>query len=515
MRMDASHAGLPLPFRGDEPVALPAAARTKCGQVFDPRADLWVVRKHADGGNTLHFDWTKLAGFSREAVGLAKRILADRAPSYAGTTTWNDFYMLMRFAAWLPGYAARAGTRELLPFRWRALDTPGFAAFLDHGLSTAQKGNDFARLRDLYRWGVDALRHPSFAPDVLVAIEGTRAPGNSKGQAVRAGDATKGELDARELELILDALREGRGRATDRATVALCLALGRNSNQYVRCVNGDLVRYPYPSIGPLAQNGKRHLYELRIPRQKKRGSRVEYRSWPLDERVGLMLDAVQRGGGKDPLLWWVHEESKGQPDLALNTILKRWARDARIISPRTRRPIVLNPRRFRVTLLTNAADEGASPMKLAELADHTDQQNVKVYVDNSPGYLVRLSDRVDQIYDPLVKRFAGKVASRADAKPGVTGRVIPGATPTLPVLDTGGIGVCGAGGPCHRNPVVSCYRCNKFVAWKEGRHEDVVVALERAMEQMSPRIALLLAPSLAAAREVVAAIQEETTLEAE
>src|SRR5690606_40615967 len=105
--------------------------------------------------------------------------------------------------------------------------------------------------------------------------------------------------------------------------------------------------------------------------------------------------------------------------------------------------------------------------------------------------------------------------SRANIKPAVAVRVVPGAAPIRTVLNTGGIGVCGAGGLCLRNPVVSCYTCNKFVAWKEGPHEDVVVALERAMEQMSPRIALLLAPSLAAAREVVAAIQVETTLEAE
>src|SRR5690606_39318359 len=101
MRMDATHAGLPRPFPGDEPVALPATARTKCGQVFDPRADLWVMRKHADGGDTLRFDWKKLEGFSGEEVGLAKRMLADRAPSHAAMTTRNEFNKLTRFSACL------------------------------------------------------------------------------------------------------------------------------------------------------------------------------------------------------------------------------------------------------------------------------------------------------------------------------------------------------------------------------------------------------------------------------
>lgn len=156
-------------------------------------------------------------------------------------------------------------------------------------------------------------------------------------------------------------------------------------------------------------------------------------------------------------------------------------------------------------MLTRAADEGASAEKLAELADHSDLQNVMVYIDNSPSYVVRLGERIDSYYEPALKRFRGTITLSDNG----TGNAIPGFSPHLPLLDLGGIGRCGAEGICNLAPPVSCYHCDHFIAFRDGPHRDVVRALEQSMEGMSPRMGLQLAPTLAAARDLVRQLDEE------
>ncbi len=126
--------------------------------------------------------------------------------------------------------------------------------------------------------------------------------------------------------------------------------------------------------------------------------------------------------------------------------MQRWAADAELVSPCTGEIMTLNPRRFRVTVITNAADEGASPEHLAVLADHTDLQNVQVYLDRSPNFLLRIRDKVDAIYSLLVSRFKGRLVERGEAVPVLN--EIPGVAPHLPLLDVGGIGVCGSKAIC-------------------------------------------------------------------
>ena len=67
--------------------------------------------------------------------------------------------------------------------------------FLEDGLSTASKGNDFARLREMYFWGAFGVQLPEFDPDLALALKTIRAQGNVKGAAVRFRDPLKGPLD--------------------------------------------------------------------------------------------------------------------------------------------------------------------------------------------------------------------------------------------------------------------------------------------------------------------------------
>lgn len=154
-------------------------------------------------------------------------------------------------------------------------------------------------------------------------------------------------------------------------------------------------------------------------------------------------------------------------------------------------------------MLTNAADEGASPEHLAILADHEDLQNIGVYIDRSPLFLKRIESKVDAIYDPMVKRFRGTVTTKAEAER-ISARIIPGVAVQLPLLNVGGIGACGHTNLCRLAPPLTCYTCTKFVAFTDGPHAEVVEALEASMRSMDERVGLQVANALAAAREVAA-----------
>jgi hypothetical protein len=283
------------------------------------------------------------------------------------------------------------------------------------------------------------------------------------------------------------------------------LELGRNSLQYVLARKRDL------HCVTITENGTvRRMYQLGLRRTKKRTLTDDIALWPISSGLGDLLASLQGPSPDGPLLPWLADAQ--DPQAALNACLAQWVRHVDAKSPRTGQMLHLNARRFRVTLLTNAADEGASPEKLAKLADHEDLQNVLVYLDRSPGFLSRIATKVDALYDPMVKRFKGQwtTSDAATAPDGSPPRVVLGKAPHLPLLDVGGIGFCGSKTLCRLNPPLTCYPCDHFIAFRDGPHEQVVTALEQTMDDMpDERVALQIAAPLAAAREVVRAIKAE------
>jgi hypothetical protein len=488
--------------------ALPETAATRDGQAVDPAGPRWLLRYRAEGGNQRVIDWTNMPGLSPRMIHFARLILTGRLAVQAPATTLNDGATLRRLGSW---YLQSRGEDDPVLLDWSEITASRAPAFLQHGLeTTAEAGNDFARLRAMYRYGVRvfAAVHPEledeFRESTLIHLEGMKAPGNAKGHHVRAGDATKGELLASEVEVVVEKLGRHHGRPELRASVWLAMELGRNSLQYVLLRNRDL------HCVSVTENGRtRRVYQLAVRRTKKRTAIDERALWPISMPLGDLLSSLRQGGADDPLLHWLGRQSQ---NTALDQAMKMWVRHVDAVSPRTGKLLHLNARRFRVTLLTNAADEGASLEKLAALADHADFQNLLVYVERSPGFLDRIARKVDALYAPTVKRFKGQWTS-SDATTGPDGapaQRILGKAPHLPMLDVGGIGLCGSKALCRLAPPLTCYSCNEFVAFRDGPHEQVVAALERTIDTMADeRVAIQIAPSLGAAREVVAALRRE------
>ena len=476
--------------------ALPGQVRTRDGQAVRPADDVWIFRKRADGGGKLRLNWLTLRGLTPRMIFLSKLILAGRISGFAPISVRNDFETLRRLAQWYPSITGS----NPLDLDWSLINLGLAERWLEHGMSTGNRGNDFARLRDLYRYGAVALQHEDFSMETLLALETVRAAGNLKGNAVRAGDPQAGHLTPPELEFVLAALGEERGETTHRATVWLSLETGRNSMQYSLLTNRDLLR------ASVADGGQpEYLYQVRFRRIKKRTVQDETMTLPISTELGDLLWSLRRGAAEDRLLWWLGE---GNPEGAISRLMGHWAAAAALVSPRTGQTLNLNARRFRVTMLTNAADEGASAEHLAMLADHSDLQNIQVYLDRSPLFLLRIRDKVDAIYDPMVRRFQGSFTTEsAAARKHLP--IIPGFAPQLPLLNVGGIGACGRSDLCRLAPPLTCYTCPHFIAFRDGPHEEVAAALEVSMTGMNERVGLQVANALAAVREVVARVEAD------
>ena len=95
--------------------------------------------------------------------------------------------------------------------------------------------------------------------------------------------------------------------------------------------------------------------------------------------------------------------------------MRRFAKATNLVSPRTQRPLVINPRRFRFSIATHMAEEGASAFHIAEVLDHTDTQNVMVYVETVSSIADSVAKATDETLAPLVRRFQGKVVDPNEA----------------------------------------------------------------------------------------------------
>lgn len=475
---------------------LPAQAITFDGQRVDLSGDVWEFRVAADAGKRIRLHWRKLAAAGRNgepalgprALHLARLYLADRLTQRKTSTVSNDFAALLTFARWL----AREQVCPL-PFEWDTYDESIARAFLRQCETTADKGNHFSRIRVLYEWGV-VREYAGFSRAFLQKLKAIRIQGNVKGHHVRFRHPTKGPFSEAEVRLLLATVRAGKGSDQDRALVMLLLELGPNPHALVRLSNRDFVCLE-------TQHGT--FYQLDVPRLKKRSALRETKRRPISLHLGELLAHLRRGRPADPLLHWL------SPDMPLRDIrsrLRRFVAESDLRSPRTGKRLHLSPRRFRYTLATRLAAEGASKFHLAEVLDHSDLQNVGVYVETTPAIADQVAAATDPVMEPLVRRFLGRVVEIAD------GPSVPAQAPQLPLplLKTGGVGACGRDiqqhGLCRLFPPLSCYLCPSFAALRSGPHEELLANIESfiAADGVDERIQRQLDDVRAAIAEVVA-----------
>lgn len=193
-----------------------------------------------------------------------------------------------------------------------------------------------------------------------------------------------------------------------------------------------------------------------------------------------------------------------QTSQALGAHVTKIANRLRVISPRTGTFINLTTYRFRRTTGTRAAREGYGELAIAALLDHTDTQNVGVYIEALPDIVKRIDKAIALYIAPLAQAFAGKLVDREqDAERGDD----PSSRITSPAIDAKPMGSCGSYGFCKALAPLACYTCSDFQPWREGPHEAVLDYLlaerERLGKSADMRIAAIEDQTIYAVAEVI------------
>jgi hypothetical protein len=182
-------------------------------------------------------------------------------------------------------------------------------------------------------------------------------------------------------------------------------------------------------------------------------------------------------------------------------MIKQGYADLEVSSERTGLPIAATPRRLRSTFGTRAAAEGHSAIEIAEMLDHTDTQNVQVYVEARPEFIENLDAKIALHLAPFAQAFAGVLIDRP-SKHEPRENVVTEASP-----NGNGLGNCGSHAFCGLAAPIACYTCRQFRPWRDGPHKAVLEGLiqerERLMETTDQRIASVRDRTIVAVADVV------------
>jgi hypothetical protein len=461
--------------------ALPSTVITKDRQVLNTDGDVWSLMANIDGGGLVLIDFRPIVGIaSFRFVEIAKRFVARKARTYA---TWSLANIAFAISRAVRFWRKRSPDAEI---SWDRLNIADFQSLLSNGLAspTGVGGNDFSHLRALYAWGCHVARLADFNPMLALELNGIKAPGNLKGQKVLSTDPEVGEFSPEEVELLDHALKEGKGDLEKVVAVQLFQELGLRPIQVLRTRLSGLHRFK-ANVVEAGVPKVLMRYTLDIPRAKERGEYRVEETRPISTLLGQRLDSLKPANATETtgLLWWLDPDTS---TLNLGHLVQKWVDEVGIISPRTGRPLKANPTRFRYSLATEAARDGASKFDIAHLLFHKDLQNVDVYFDAAGTVMDQIEDRLDRAFGAHLNHFLGRVVSVSDASPheGLGRRVVPGVFPQLPdapVLQLG-LGACGQDveryGLCRLAPPITCYRCPKFAAFREVDHKAIGDALE-------------------------------------
>lgn len=462
---------------------LPAIATTRGGCRFDPRKDVWILRELTYEA-TLRFD--NLPHIAEHFSASFRRTLVWYAENASLRHLENTYSRALRL------FEQKFEATGVLVVELSSVDLLNFRAHLGKerewylGLMTGF-------FKQWHRLGYEGVTQDAYA-----LLNQLRLKGNPKGVATATLDPLKGPFTAIEHEALLDALNGAFGRnEVTLAEYVLCwmfTLLGMRPTQYAALKVCDVAQF-------LESNGQLS-YSVRIPRAKTRqgDARGQFKDRLLTPEIGKFVFAYARqveehfaGIIDDPrqaplfpdeqVDFPTNADAYHIKSAVLGKRLNRTLNRLNVNSVRTGERVNVSARRFRTTIGTRAAEEGHGELVIAELLDHTDTQNVGVYVRSTPGIVERIDRAVAMQLAPLAQAFAGKLingpaeATRGDdpasqiRAPGVTGKFEP-------------MSSCGKFGFCGFLKPVACYTCNSFEPWLDGPHEKVLEYLIAERERL-------------------------------
>jgi hypothetical protein len=173
-------------------------------------------------------------------------------------------------------------------------------------------------------------------------------------------------------------------------------------------------------------------------------------------------------------------------------------------SIRTGKPLRVTPYRFRRTVGTRAAAEGSGELVIAAILDHSDTQNVGVYVENVPAFSERIDRAAAFHFAAVADAFMGKVIARRDsASPSSRLEEIWSPQFSEPGNSAGG---CVGNESCAALAPIACYTCRRFRPFVDGPHGAVLDHLlqeREVLRRKDERIAKVLDRTILAVAQVI------------
>lgn len=265
----------------------------------------------------------------------------------------------------------------------------------------------------------------------LTMLEKINIKTNLTGEAVKRRDPNTGPLTGKELEVVLKSisnlLKEDKIPMYLYCYVILLATTGRRPLQLTSLKTKDLIRTGDGCF-------------LNIPKVKQRKDfRSEFSMVSIDdclnEKLTTLIDMNQKYiedsinqkishiKNELPIFMDYKKPVSIQSGQSLETImatdflhmknsfiskeLNKITTKFNIQSSRTHNPISLNARRFRYTLGSRLAKEGASVEVIAKALDHKSINSSGIYVKNSPENVHEIDMKLHSFFDPLSKIFLG------------------------------------------------------------------------------------------------------------
>lgn len=343
-----------------------------------------------------------------------------------------------------------------------------------------------------------SLGYPGVDAPVVDLLSDFRIRANLSGEAVRTLDPERGPFSDIEIETIHSSINEayatGGISLDEYVLVWLFSALGARSIQYAALKIKDFIA--------LREKDGRPLYLLRVPRAKQPGKlcRTGFKERKLIAQIGELVakqvESVRATLGELvadpsdlPLFPSPLKNSVETPGFRFHSSgkelgirLQKIFGKIQVTSERTGKTIAVHARRFRYTLGTRAAMEGAGELVIAELLDHSNTENVGVYVEARPEIIERIDKAMAMYLAPLAQAFQGIIIDCGSKEEPASQVIDPESDPSMhPVGSCGKYGFCGFAAP------VACYTCRSFQPWLDGPHEAVLERLIKERDDILSR----------------------------
>ncbi len=458
------------------PPNLAETATTRDGATFDPRPDIWSVASLVLGRTT--FDFAYLTSISDEMRHKLKLAILWHLQNSSFSHAFNQY---SRFKAFHSSLAKQNHPVEIVE--------------LAHILNYRETLSDVTEwklgvIRVLFE-SMQGLGIGIVSRDGLEYLEEATIKPNVKGTSIRTRDPNEGAFSDLELLAIQSALNnayaKGEIELYHYALAWLFLGYGSRPVQIALLKEQDLI---------VSESNGQKLYALMIPRAKRRGAllRSSLKMRYCSKQIGLLLeqviqhnsrrrDELELAGGDCPM--FMSPEIGGLPGLEYHMPSVEIGRIVIDVLGKLT-GLKTNSKRFRITLAQRAVDDGKDQFTVAEMLDHSDTQNVKVYYEASPAQVLRLDRHLAMELAPLAQAFAGALVGteRQAKRGGDRSSRIYDRSLVDNVNDP--LGTCGQMSFCGLLAPVACYTCRNFQPWLNGPHEEFMAALiadRRRMEE--------------------------------